>query len=215
MGREAMGNERRQPPVLAPGAVVIGGRAHRRAGGEDVLPRPRVRPAGVDADRQVLHETQRRRRAGKLFVDEPLEPLVEADAIRALGGEACHVSGFRSPILGRPPLPARAVSLGEGAERPELSERRALLTPVAREAPIVGERGPELFERLAFQLPDRIPVDAALRVQRAPGRGEPLEVGARGIGARHVLDAEIERVTEPPAAWIIGTGLERGDGGRG
>ena len=78
---EPVRHERRQAPVLAAGVVAVRRGAHGRGRGDRVLPRPRVGSAGVDADRQVLHESQVRGRPRELLVEEPLEPLVVRDAL--------------------------------------------------------------------------------------------------------------------------------------
>ena len=73
-------DERRKSPVLAAGHEAIGRGADRGAGGQRVLPGPRVGPVGVHADRQVLHDSDLGRGGLELPLEEPLQPLVKAHA---------------------------------------------------------------------------------------------------------------------------------------
>src|SRR5215470_1853578 len=150
-------------------------------------------------------------RALELLIDQPLEPLVIAHALRTLRREARHRRRLRPPVLRRPAVPARAMLLGEHTERGELAECASLLGAVTIEAVAAGEASPDLLERRGLELPHRVAIDATVLVQAASGGGEPLEVDPGGPRSGDIVDVQEQRIAEPPAARVVGAGLERCD----
>src|SRR5262249_7820323 len=71
---------RRQPPVRALWAELVGWRADPAGQGEEVLVQPAVEALRVEADGEVLQEGDRTGagRRSELFVEQPLAPRVEA-----------------------------------------------------------------------------------------------------------------------------------------
>ena len=88
---QALRDERRQAPVLAPEVEGIGWRSDRHAVREHLLPVPRVEAAGVEADRKIGDDPRTGGRGGpQLFVGEPLHPAVEVDPLAVPVGIARH-----------------------------------------------------------------------------------------------------------------------------
>ena len=115
-------------------------------------------------------------------------------------------------MLLRPRLPSATVVLLERAEDRELAEARAG-RPEVIELGRAAEAPPERVQRRHLQREDTIAIDVTLAVQRAPRLRERGEVGAALGGAGHVVDPEIERIAEAPAARRVRARLLR-HGGR-
>ena len=62
----------------------------------------------------------------ELRVEQPLQPLVERDAIGVRLHESIDARRVRAPVLVGPRLPRAAVVLGERAENRVLAQARAL-----------------------------------------------------------------------------------------
>ena len=84
---ELGGDKRRQLPVLAVGVEGVGRGADDHLVGQQVLPLPGVRAAGIHADRQILQDGNRTRGLGQLPVQEPLQPGMIVHLAGMLGGE--------------------------------------------------------------------------------------------------------------------------------
>src|SRR5439155_1088452 len=97
--------------------------------------------------------------------------------------------------------------LGQHAERRVLLESAALASAVLVELRIAGEAGPQEIERPRFESKHRVTVDASANVQILAGPRERLEVEPCLACARHVRDAQVERIAEPPARRVVGTRL--------
>ena len=207
-GPQPPGVERRQAPVLAPGVELVGRGADGHVEGEHVLPQPGVGAAGVDAHRQVVHDRHAgRRRRLQLEVDQPLQPLVEADPVGGArarrpppragrGGGSSSGHACQSP----------AVLLDQGAEGGVGVERRALRRPPPVERRIAGEGVPHLLEGVELEPPHRVPVDEALAVEGPAGAGQLVEAAAEGGRARRA---------RPPPAGRAGCGSGGCSGSRG
>ena len=74
----------------------------------------------------------------------------------------------------RPLAPVLAVLLGQHAVGREVGERLAAPPAEPVEAGLAVEAGEDRLQRLHLQLEDRVAVDPARAVQRAPGVAEPL-----------------------------------------
>ena len=116
------GGERRELPVLAGGAEVVGRRADVHAGHGDVAVGPGARPVGDLADGEVEIEAEahaggerRLARLAELAVGEPLQPGVEADLVGVALGEGGDGGALRVLQLRRPAGPAGAVAIGRHA----------------------------------------------------------------------------------------------------
>ena len=69
----------------------IGRSPNRHAEGEAPLPGPGIEPISIEADRQVSdQERPGGGCCGQLLVDQPLDPLVEGDPVRAFGSSSGH-----------------------------------------------------------------------------------------------------------------------------
>ena len=139
---ELMRDEGRQSPVLPQGVVLVRRCAHRHVGGEHVLPGPGIGAVRIDADGEVLHHRQLGGCPCQLRVEEPLQPLMEADAVGTFGREPRHRRSIGTAILGGPRLPSPAVVLGQCAEDRELLQGIALLVAIAVEGGIAAEPRP-------------------------------------------------------------------------
>src|SRR2546427_1514521 len=99
--------------------------------------------------------------------------------------------------------------LGQRAERRVLLESAALAPAVLVDLRIAGEAGPQEIERPRFQLEHRVAVDTSTNVQILAGARERLQVELRFACTRHVRDAQVERIAEPPARREVGARLLR------
>jgi hypothetical protein len=124
-GAQLPRHERGQPPVLSGGGEAVGGRAHAAAPREDVLVRPCVGAASVEADGEIAHERKPIGASGQeLSFDRPLAPRMEAQAERVGGGELVHRGRLGMAQRGGPLLVVGAVVLGQRAESRKPFERR-------------------------------------------------------------------------------------------
>ena len=198
-------------PQSWPGGVeLVGRRADRDVARQQILPAPGVGAGDVEADRQVVDDGDRLRGARQLGVELPLQPAVEGDArdVRlAKDGDAVTVGALQRR---RPVAPVLAVQLGERAVGGEVGQRLALPAAEPVEPVLAVEVGEDRLQRLHLQLEDRVAIDLAGGVQRAPGVAEALpRPRVQPLPPGHLLDAQEERVGEPAARRVVGGGLDR------
>ncbi len=99
---ETVGPPWRLVPVLSQLVELVGRCPHRHPAGQRVGQAPGVGPAGVHADRQVVHDPERHPgragvalHGGQLAVEHPLQPAVEVDLLAVALAEARHGVGGR------------------------------------------------------------------------------------------------------------------------
>ncbi len=206
-GAELPRVERRKPPVLSLGVVLVRRSADRHPGSEHVLPDPGVGPTGVAADGQVLHQPDAGAGRFELPVDQPLQPHVELNLAGMLIGVLANLEVGRVAKIHRPPAPVAPVLTGQHAVHGEAVQGVATLVGEAVEGLMAGEAAEDRTQHPQLEGQDRIAVDRARAVQTAAGGHGRLEVDARGCGAGHLLHAEIERAPEAATTWVVGTGL--------
>src|SRR5207253_7160220 len=131
------------------------------------------------------------------------------------GAEARHRGRGRMAVVDGPSVPPPAVMLGAGGKRRKVDDRRALGGRVALEARLAVEPRPEHFERLHLEPEYSVAIDAAVGVERAREPGEALEVGPSCRGARHLVDAQVDRIAVAAARRKVGARLLRHDRKRG
>jgi hypothetical protein len=189
----------REAPVLAPDEEVVGGRAHRRAAGEEAAVAPQVVGARVDPQGQVEVETGTR--------------------LPGAGGDAPHL-GVGQELDDEVVAPHLVVEVLGGHEGPRVARRQALrprLPGLAQPRPHRPERGVGFHLRAAaqerFQL--RPPGIAAGRLaEELAGQGREhralgphdlavLDLGRGGEGLAGL--AELRRGQE--LAGSLGAGL--------
>ena len=209
-GAKPVRHEGRQAPVLPLEREVVRRRPHRDALGQHVLPRPGVGALAVEADGEVGHQAQGPPGASQLLVEQPLEPRVERDALPLLGGESGDRGRRGMPLLRRPALPPRAVTLGERAEDRELLEAPPLSGAVAREPGVTRcAARPQVGEGRHLQPEHGVPVDPALGVEATALGRQPLHVEPGLRRAGHFLDPEVERIPVAAARGEIRARLLR------
>ena len=101
--------ERRQPPVLSGPVELVGRRSDAEATGHGVAPAPRVGAVMVEAHGEVVHEPDLGRDRPELFVEQPLQPLVEAKAPDVVGRATLVAEAVGGPRRQRfaAPVPER------------------------------------------------------------------------------------------------------------
>jgi hypothetical protein len=101
------------------------------------------------------------------------------------------------------------VQLGQRAVGGEVGQRLPFAAPEPVEAVFTDEAGEDRFQRLRLQLEDGVPVDLAVRVQRAPRVAQAFpHAGIQPFPAGHLFDAQEKRVGEAAARRIVGGGLD-------
>ncbi len=209
---EPPGVERREAPVLPLGVEVVGRRADPHAERHRVLPQPGVGAAGVDADGEVLHQVDLGAGPGELALGEPLQPGVVADPVGVLGGEAVDRRSVGPAVLLRPLCPRPGEPLRHGAVGGEVSERLAVLGAEGIEGGVAaggGEARPQVLQRRLLQLPHRLPVDAAVAIERLC----PRRRGPRGRSRRRPRPPG--RPARPRSGGRAGSGSSGWTGSRG
>ena len=109
-------------------------------------------------------------------------------------GEGAHAGRVRPAVLRRPLPPGPPVMLGQGAERGEAAQQRALAGAEGVQVAVAADARPDPLERLPLERHHRVAVDPGLVVQRPSGA---LEIGqARGAahGLGHGGDVQVEGV---------------------
>ena len=186
--------ERRDTPVLARWIEVVGRSSDPRARGDHVLPQPRVRAVGREADSKVVDQGQLTSGTGELGVERPLQPAVEVDP-RTIGLEQSANGATVSPsIPRRPRAPGAGVALGEDAEAGVALEQEALACDVGVEAGIATEARPERVERAQLQWHDQVAIDERRAPQALRVAHEPTDDGVIAC-AGEVLNPEVQRVS--------------------
>jgi hypothetical protein len=137
--------EGRQPPILAVRVELVRGGADSHVAREHVLPEPGVGAVRIDPDGEVVDERYLAVRRLELDVEEPLHPLMEANAIGVIRAPARHCRIVRVRVLRRPRRRSAVVPLVQRHIRGEVLERGALRAYVRLEI-----RGPSI------RLPDRL-----------------------------------------------------------
>jgi hypothetical protein len=175
------GIEGRQAPVLALGVEVVGRGSNGDAGRQQVLPEPGVGAGRVGADGEIGDERDLGRRGLELDLEQPLEPLMETNAVRGGSAELCDLWRVRMPEAFGPGRPRAAAPLGEHAEGGEGLEAVAL--PFAERLVLRGRLGllPDPFQRRQLERVDGVAVDMAGRKQFAAGRCQRLELGTQAL----------------------------------
>lgn len=167
-GAQAAGREGRQPPDLPAGGEAVGRRAQRHAAREGLRVGPDIGAVRAHAHREVEIEAERHPRLARaglrlpdLAVGEPLQPEVEGDLVRALGGEGAGGGRVGAREGGWPEAPVRAV-----AQRQRLEQRES-----RQIGPAVGAPAGEVCGiGLAHPVPERAQHGRRHRVARvAPG----------------------------------------------
>ncbi len=172
-------------------------------------------PAGVDADREVVHDADRhaapRPRATAASCSSTSSCTQHQNATRS--ASSSRAAGDRRGVrpaqpLG-PVLPAGAVPLGERAEQREVG--RARRPSSARKAASASSRcsGQSSSSAASLAVHAGSRVDP-LRVGRRAQRGDPVaQVVAAPRVLGDVLDAQPQRRAEPPARRGVRRGVER------
>ncbi len=172
---------RRQRPVLPALVERVRRRADAEPAGEELLAGPRVRAAGVRADREVGDDADRHARPSRAAACAAATWSATSHWTQAWNSACAARSPRRTSASaaarvaqpGRPGPVVGAVHLGQRAPgRPVLecppvpgAER------VERRLPLVGQRHlPQHFQRLALGRPDGVPVDERRRSARRQKR---------------------------------------------
>ena len=187
------GHKRRQVPVLSLGVEGVGRGPHGAILGQQVLPDPGVRAAGMEADGQVLHDAAAPPPPGPTARPPAIAATDDSGPRRRVPRRSRRRPGCRTGDI----RPASGASRRRTA-RPRHSRRRTVPAPrpccaaILVEGRIGAAAGPDCLQGLLLQAEDRVAVDVSIGLQRPGPRPPTRPAAAQPLGARHFFHAEID-----------------------
>src|SRR5688572_26260591 len=101
---------------------------------------------------------------------------------------------MRTPKLVRPFPPVGAIALDDGRKGSVEAQEGRFARPVTLESIVVLETREELGQRAHLETEDGVAIDPCRSVELATGVDERLELTPETSGARHLFDAQVERI---------------------